>query len=358
MSAAGLATVPIDAALPFLGPMLDPAAAAQLLGSEPGAVRVRSLRYKPGRRLVVEYDVGTAPARTAVAAVDRKAGPFPVVQWYPIDADLPALRLQGPELAAALGIAPAAVERLGYKPFARAALRLGDRVVKLYASARKLHAAASALGQVTGTVPGAGFLGLSESLRATVQAFVPGERPEALQAAGEAGALLAGIHRLDPESLRCVGPGRRLAEARRAATLVAAVLPEVATRAVALARRLEGAAPKSGEPVTSHGDFEPGQLIRSGDGLVLVDFDELCASAPADDLAWYGAHAARGRTGDEEAVEAVLDALVAGYGGRPDDLAWYVAASILARAPFPFRRQHPYWPDRVDRLVAAAEAFS
>jgi Phosphotransferase enzyme family len=358
MSAAGLATAPVDDALPFLGPMLDPAAAARLLGAESSAVRVRSLRYKPGRRLVVEYDVGPAPARTAVAAVDRKAGPFPVVQWYPIDAALPALRLQGSELAAALGIAPAAVERLGYKPFARAALRLGDRVVKLYASVPKLRAAAVALGRVRGAVQGAGFLGVSESLLATVQAFVPGERPEALPAAGEAGALLARLHRLDPASLRRVGPERRLAEARRAATVVAAVLPEVATRAEALARRLEGTAPNGGEPVTSHGDFEPGQLILSGDGLALVDFDELCASAPADDLAWYAAHAARGRTGDEEAVEAVLDALVAGYGGRPDDLVWYLAASILARAPFPFRRQDPRWPDRVDRLVEAAEAFA
>jgi hypothetical protein len=356
MSASGLATVPVDAALPLLASMLDPATAAGLLASEPGAVRVRSLRYKPGRRLVVEYDVGAA--RTAVAAVDRKAGPFPVVQWYPIDSALPALGLPGGELAAALGIVPATVERLGYKPFARATLRLGDRVVKLYASAPKLLAAATALRRVTGAVPGAGLLGVSESLRATVQAFVPGERPDALPAAGEAGALLARLHRLDPASLSRVGPERRLAEARRAATLLASVLPEVATRAEALARRLQGGAPTASEAVTSHGDFEPGQLIQSADGLALVDFDELCSSAPADDLAWYAAHAARGRGDDQERVEAVVDALVAGYGRRPHDLGWYLAASILARAPFPFRRQDPRWPDRVERLVAAAEAFS
>jgi phosphotransferase family enzyme len=356
MSAAGLATVPADAALPLLGPMLDPAAAARLLGSEPGTVRVRSLRYKPGRRLIVEYDMGGT--RTAVAAIDRKAGPLPVVQWYPIDPALPALAMPGRELAAALGIAPATVERLGYKPFARAALRLGDRVVKVYGSAPKHRAAAGALGRIAGATPGAGFVGVSEALRATVQAFVPGTRGEALLDAGEAGSLLRRVHRLEPASLRYVGPERRLAEAGRAATLVAAVLPDVAPRAEALARRLEDRAPRGGELVTSHGDFEPGQLIRAREGLVLVDFDELCASAPADDLAWYAAHAARGRAGDQDAVEAVLGALVAGYGRRPDDLGWYLAASVLARAPFPFRRQAPDWPARVDRLVAAAEAFA
>jgi hypothetical protein len=356
MSAAGLATMPLDPALPFVELLLDPAAAAALVGAEPETIRVRSLRYKPGRRLVAEYEVdGT---RSVVAAIDGKTGALPVVQWYPVDVAMPGLALAGEELAAALGIAPAQAVRLGYKPFARATLRLGAHVVKLYGSAAKFEAAAGALRRLAGAVPGARFVSASEPLRATAQAFVPGARAETLRDAAEAGSLLERLHGLDPAGLRAVGPERRLAEARRSSAVLGVVAPRAGTRADALVGLLAEALPVGPERVTSHGDFEAGQLIRAGEGLALVDLDDLCTAAPADDLAWYAAHAARGTQGDSEALDTVVAALAQGYGRRPDDLAWYLAASVLARAPFPFRRQEPHWPERVKRLVATAEAIA
>jgi hypothetical protein len=118
--------------------------------------------------------------------------------------------------------------------------------------------------------------------------------------------------------------------------------------------RLERSKPSHVAHVTAHGDFEPGQLIES-DGLALVDLDDCCATSPADDLGWYAAHAARGDERDPEAVDEVVEALAQGYGSRPTELPWYVSASLLARAPFPFRRQAPDWPERVERLLIAAE---
>jgi hypothetical protein len=89
-----------------------------------------------------------------------------------------------------------------------------------------------------------------------------------------------------------------------------------------------------------------------------VDLDELCVSAPADDLAWYAAHAARGRPDDETSVRVVLAALLRGYGGRPADLEGHVAASLLVRAATPFREQAPNWRERTEHLLAAAEVFA
>ncbi len=64
----------------------------------------------------------------------------------------------------------------------------------------------------------------------------------------------------------------------------------------------------------------------------------------------------RGRDGDLEAVGEVLEPLLAGYGGRPDALGWHLSAAILGRAAHPFQRQFEHWPERVEAMVAAAEA--
>jgi hypothetical protein len=46
---------------------------------------------------------------------------------------------------------------------------------------------------------------------------------------------------------------------------------------------------------------------------------------------------------------------VAGYGERPEGLPWYLATMMLRRAPHPFRRFEPEWPDRIEAMVRAAE---
>jgi hypothetical protein len=355
---------PADPVLPGFSRALDPTAMADVLARSLGApveqARVRYLRYKPGRRLVVEYDVVAedGSAHSSVCAIDRKRQPLELLQWYPFDACLPALALPPAELARAFSSVPETekAERLGYKPLARATVRLGDCVVKLYASASKHAAASSALERVARSdVPGAAFLGSSAELRATAQRLLAGTTPDALDAAPAAGALLRRFHALGGERADRA-PQRRLEEAARAAAVVSAVAPAVAQRVAALLARLSRTLPAAREIVTAHGDFEPGQLLADEEDLVVVDVDELCAAAPAQDLAWYAAHTARGRPDDLERARETLEALCDGYGTRPAGLEWHLAAAILARAPFPFRRQDPDWPERVEALVAAAGA--
>lgn len=358
MSVARVTRSLTDPAAPPFERLLDPVAAAGLIGAHPDAVHVRRLWYDPGRHLTAEYEVdGDGGVRTAVARSDLTAGLLPSVQWFPVDAALPLLALSAEELAARLGIRPVEPERLGYVPFDRAALRVGGHVVKVYASRTEYEAASHALERIEGVVHAPALEYASPGLRTIVRPFVPGLPADLFAAAPTAGQLLRRLHRIDPQGLDfCLD--RRLEQACRAAVVVEAVVPELAARAHRVADRLEQFPPAYAELVTSHGDFKPGRLIRTADGLALLEADELCVNAPADDLAFYAAHAARGRPDDEAAVRMVLAALLSGYGGRPADLDGHVAAALLVRASWPFRTQSPDWRERTGHLLAAAEAFA
>jgi Ser/Thr protein kinase RdoA (MazF antagonist) len=108
--------------------------------------------------------------------------------------------------------------------------------------------------------------------------------------------------------------------------------------------------------VPAHGDFDADQLLQAKDGeLVVLDLDDVCLAAPALDLATYLADVVRGRGGDVSAIEAVCGPLLAGYGVRPPALEWYLAAVVLIRAPHPFHRFAPAWPQRVEGMVETAE---
>ena len=106
----------------------------------------------------------------------------------------------------------------------------------------------------------------------------------------------------------------------------------------------------------AHGDFHADQLLVAPGGITLVDFDELCRAAPALDLATFAADVARGRDDDGAAIDAVLAALLAGYGARPAALDWHLAAALLARSAHPFQRQVPGWPERTVAMLGAVEA--
>jgi thiamine kinase-like enzyme len=108
--------------------------------------------------------------------------------------------------------------------------------------------------------------------------------------------------------------------------------------------------------VCAHGDFNARQLLEQGEDLVVTDFDETCAAAPALDLATYGAYLVRGDDDDLERAEATVEDLVDGYGDRPEALDWYLATMVLRRAPRPFRYLDEHWPHRVQGMVRAAES--
>jgi hypothetical protein len=73
------------------------------------------------------------------------------------------------------------------------------------------------------------------------------------------------------------------------------------------------------------------------------------------DVATYAADLVRGNPADLEAALGVLERVVQGYAGRPEELSWYLATTILRRSPRPFRHQDEQWPLRMEEMVAAAE---
>jgi aminoglycoside phosphotransferase (APT) family kinase protein len=198
------------------------------------------------------------------------------------------------------------------------------------------------------------FEGALPDLRATVQLVLDGTSPGGgVHIARAAGALLQRIHDLPSEGLAARSAEHTLDAARRAATVLQAVDPAATDQIGRLLERLERQIPSEELTVTSHGDFHRGELIRRGGELAVLDVDEASLAAPARDLATYAAHAA---THDDGEAATVLDALLEGYGARPDALRWYLSASLLRRAERPFRVLEEDWPDRVEQLVDAAEA--
>jgi ABC-type multidrug transport system fused ATPase/permease subunit len=401
--------VPRDAALPQLPQLLDPDDMTPVLQRSLGRdalpvdVRLRYLRYKPGTSLLVQYDVrvdgewreavamiaaranlarrATKPENLALARkVDTRspaATPLAyareldaMIQWLPLDLWLPALAESAERLAQRLAAGGAEILReagrtrlLGYKPRRRAVLRLDGHVLKIYAGEREFTRAVLGLETASSlrslTTPS--LEGVVPALRLTAQPLLLGHPPpEAVDAAQEAGELLAAIHAsargaLPGHQLPEVTPRQRLDACTASTRLVASLVPRLAPRLETLLEKLAAEAPACGQIVLSHGDFHAGQLLDTGVEFALLDFDEVCEADPSFDLATYAAHVVAGDEGGLEKGAAALEELVEGYGNRPTALRWYLATSILGRAPFPFRYLDENWPERVEGMVEAAE---
>jgi ATP-binding cassette, subfamily B, bacterial len=366
-------------------------AASLPAGSELGAVDIGRVVYKPGETLAVHYraQVDGAPCdavATSMAGValddsarkpryrelarqaDSRTPAEPVsyaedvgalITWLPFDPRLPALALDGHELARRLGVENGGEPALlGYKPRSRAVLRLGDHVLKAYGSDGKYEAALAGLLTAArqGPVPTAEFAAAVPELRLTAQRVVHGDRPgSALAVAQRAGELVAELQRAELPSLPPAPIERQLAAAVRKADVIRAVVPPLAPRLDTLVRRLRGAQPPDDAAVPAHGDFHVDQLLLTGDAIAVIDFDQMCRAAPALDVATYAADVVRGRDSDVDALHAVLEPLLDGYGSRPAALRWHLAAAILGRAAHPFHRQVEDWQQRVDAMVGAAE---
>jgi hypothetical protein len=416
--------VPDDPALPRLPVLLDPDAMAPYLERSlgPGAaspeVRIRFLRYKPGNNLVVCYDVALGgrrhpaiamiaagrslarrarkPENVALARLvnGRSPAPMPLhhepeidalIQWFPLDLDLPTLAEPPAQLLDELdaaGVELGAVDdnptTLAYVPRRRAVLRVGDHVLKLYAEREPFDRASAGL-RAAGGVRGVRtpvFEGRLPERLVTVQAALSGSPPAgAADVAREAGELLRELHEALPAlpgrvvarevlddldaareaRLAVTPPSQQLAAAQGWAQVVATMLPTLEHRVQTLCRRLEESVPPIDRFVQCHGDFSAGQLLVTPEGLAAVDFDSMCFAPAALDLGDYAAHVVRGREGDDAEVSEVLEGLLDGYGDSPAGLSWYVATCIVRRSPEPFRYLEEDWPDRVEGMLRSAE---
>jgi ABC-type transport system involved in Fe-S cluster assembly fused permease/ATPase subunit len=442
--------VPVDAALPRLPVLLDPDAIAPFLKRSLGPdaadpeVAIRFLRYKPGTNIVVRYDVGLAgrrcfaigmikagrslarraekPENVALAQLvdGRSPASMPLyfepeiealIQWYPLDLDLPTLaeppaRLLD-ELDAAgvsLGEVDGDPATLAYKPRRRAVLRLGDHVLKMYAEQAPFARAAAGL-RVAGGLRDVRTPVLEGQLAerlVTVQPVLSGARPSrAADVAREAGELLRELHQARPPaaggqesqgvpaaeaSARLLAsnlpaiPGRvapgvllhhldaapyaaiptaspigQLVAAERSTELVTALLPDLRHRVQALLRELEATMPAIGDFVPSHGDFNARQLLVTAEGVGVVDFDSICLAPAALDVADYAAHEVRGTEDEAAEISGLLDDVAEGYGEHPLGLSWYLATSIIRRSPEPFRYVEEHWPERMEGMIRTAE---
>jgi energy-coupling factor transporter ATP-binding protein EcfA2 len=394
----------VDPGFPAEERLLDPAAVAaslqRSLGDEAALadVKVGRVVYAPGERLAVHYGcrvggerhdvVVTRLANADLAAIARKPryealasqaaarspAPAPLrhdpelealVTWLPFDPRLPALLEPGPRLARRLASAGVSVEgedgeprRIGYKPRARAVLRLDGHVLKAYGKPRQFEAARDGLFVAAreAHVRTAAYEAAFPELRLTVQSAVDGVTPgAAADTAGVAGELIARLQGSPGAGLAAVGCDRALAAAARKAAVVRAVMPELGGRLDALLGRLAETVPPAAGLVVAHGDFHVDQLLERDGDLVAIDFDQMCLAPPALDLATYAADVVRGRAGDRDAMDAVLEPLLDGYGARPDSFDWHLAAAILGRAAHPFQRQVPAWPERIEATIEAAE---
>ncbi len=314
------------------------------------------LAERIGRRSYAELARKAESRAAAPASVDPELGAL--VTWLPFDPKLPALAEERAALEERLGLRfGAEPELVGYKPRARAVLRANGLVLKAYGAERQFAAALTGLRAATdGPLRTGELAGAVPELRLTAQRAVEGRRPEsAAEVAEVAGRLLAELQRSGPAAALALSPPeRQLAAAERKAVLVATLLPHLRPRVDAVLDRLRRELPAAGAAVPAHGDYHVDQLLVA-DEVAVVDFDQACLAAPALDLATYAADVVRGRDGDLDAVAAVLDALLSGYGEPPADLGWHLRAAILGRVAHSFHRQLPAWPDRVEAMLGAAE---
>ena len=365
-----------DPALPQAATLLDPDAMAPVLapslarGAPRPDVRIRYLRYKPGTNLVVHYDVGLGdewheavamiasrsylgrraakPRDVALARLverplagagsarlrrrDRTRSSSGTARPRPAGARRAAGRLARDDRGGRREFAGADGEpvRLAYKPRRRAVLRLGDHVLKHYASARGVRGGGRRPARER---PHRGPRHAGLRRRPCRRSCSPCSRCSAVtrphdpaDVAYEAGELLATLHAEPPARLPTSPPRAQL----RAATTSAGLVGVLRARARGLAssatspgsrRRCRTAPISSLRTATS----TRGSCSCDATALAVVDFDAISAAPrgprPRD---LRRLRRARGE-GDPERARAVLADLVDGYGETPDGLAWYLS---------------------------------
>lgn len=409
-------------ALGDLAPLLDAAAPAALLAPHLGEgvliedCRPSYIRYRPGRSLVVQYDLtlrtAAGPARRTAhlrlfpdgraerrAAGERLTGlaalvvgrePRPpwrtvahlpehraLLQVYPVDHDLPFLaRAQDPATVAALfaragalppGVALGDPELVRYKPGRKALLRYptsdgrrlyvklhsDDRAGRLAAQTKALVDAGVATPAVLLAEPGHGLISHAEYAGTALLAL----RGTAgfREAMRPAGAALRALRSVPVPHAPAHTPDDEARRVASNAAWLAHVLPHLAPRAAHLREAITaGLARLAGEPATGHGDFYDDQLVlHPGGGLTLIDLDELRTAHPGHDVANMLAHLRR--AGRHDAHREFAHDAVAHGPSTAAELAVLEAAALVTHAPGPLRRVEEDWPAGIERIVALAE---
>jgi aminoglycoside phosphotransferase (APT) family kinase protein len=311
-----------DPALPGLPAIADPTRAGRrmssLLNTHNLRCQARPVRYRPGSRCVLRYDID---------------GPAGASTWY--------AKLFRADRAGVLAARHSQV---------RSAPGAADLVADVSAVWSDVGAVVA---RAVDGRPLSGALG---------DAAVPAE--QRLNLASALGGMLAGFHQLSGVQ----GPHRSAADHVRSLEAMTPAL-RCADRSLAhdfsaILDALAKDVPTREPMVLTHGGFRPGQAALADDGtLTLLDLDGACWGAAARDLATAMAHLswqALTHPDSRHVLEAARDCLVDGYQRRagqldPGALAWWRAAALLQVAARRYRRLEVSDWDRVPVLLEAAE---
>lgn len=376
-------------------------------------MRVVDLRYRPGRRCVLQYAVavagedgeailsgpmaprdgqGVAPRRSA----SRRARPdatLPALDLslyrYPSDPELPgASRAMNPaavsEAMAEAGgrrLALVAAHVLAYRPGLRATvgydtaegLALVGKVTRP-SRARRLEADALLLGRLPATglrllLPTTVLLDWPILLYDRVDGLSLSQKLEEGNADAQAPALASALAAFHATSLPLERQREKNEEADRIAghvdTLVA-LCPSQAPRLRRLGERLVAVIrAATTTPAIVHGDLHDENVLLGHDGISLIDLEEASRGDPVVDVARL-LGSLRKRAVLEPALGRAADsfagAFVEAYQGlRPFDQGLAVALEagfLLKSALHCFETQRPQWADDIDRLVGEAERLA
>ncbi|MCU0863439.1 MAG: phosphotransferase [Planctomycetes bacterium] len=185
--------------------------------------------------------------------------------------------------------------------------------------------------------------------------FAPAEHPRHL---GAAAAAVARLHDSGAVSgLPLHGPVQELDLALRAAEDLGRLLPALQPRAEALADQLAARIPAAGPGVLAHGDLHPGQLLVADDDAALCDFDRACVAPVALDLATFRAHCERSDGARGATLAQAFATAYARHRELPavDELDWWSASALLRGSVGPFRSLQHDWPQRCQLALQAAE---
>lgn len=409
-----------DRAIPGLPTLLDDDAFTAALQALLPAGQVTSAtatytRYKPGENCLVGYTLTTAQGSLAVyarafagnrehklahaRAYHDQAGPLGAggailddlgiaIYVWPNDHGLRQLRhFVEPDRRSQMmhSFRPAQPELgdstlhdLRYKPARRYVGRLADAngnraLLKLY-SERDYTQACLAAGafRAHGPLRLAEQIGHIDGQRALLFKWLPGlplpgllEDPsQPLAPVKMVGAALAELHRQRPARL-AQGSGE-IAALQAAVHAIGSLCPALIPRIVQLRDILiPELHTKTEHYVSIHGDFYADQVLLGEQHAALLDLDNAAYGDPCSDLGTFAAHLQRGirhQRWTRERAEQAIEALVEGYHAyhRTETLMnirLYTAVGLLRLAPEPFRYREPDWPDRVEALVADAEAI-
>ncbi|MGH2714507.1 MAG: aminoglycoside phosphotransferase family protein, partial [Thermoleophilaceae bacterium] len=247
--------------------------------------------------------------------------------------------------------------RCGERRYVYAKAYAGPRAAHQHRLSNALAAAGVPVPPVLGTVP---------QLEMVVHAAADGRPLLALRDVTEyasplraAAETLARLHGASIEGLRSVPADHDASLVRRSAETLAVLLPEhdlwIHELAAAIAAAL-AAIPERRAPI--HGDFYDDQVLVSDGRVTLLDFDEARLGNPLVDVGNFLAHVSA-KLSDTGAADAARETFRAAYlarcGGDARTLALFEACAMLQLAVGPFRRLQRDWPDAVLRLLRLAE---